>query len=94
MRSPRIALVSCVKSKLATAARAVQLYTSPWFRACRRYAERYADEWYILSAEYGVLCLEQIVTPYERSLNRVAAIAREIYPENDRSRKAFESAIY
>jgi hypothetical protein len=73
----RIALVSCVKSKLATTARADQLYTSPWFRASRRYAERQADEWYILSAEYGLLRPEKRVRPYEKTLNNMGQADRK-----------------
>jgi len=72
----RIALVSCVKSKLPTIARADQLYTSPWFRASRRYAERHADEWYILSAEYGLLRPGKLVRPYEKTLNNMGQADR------------------
>ena len=65
----RIALVSCVKSKQASAAAACDLYTSPLFRFLRGYAEAHADAWYILSAEHGLLRPDQIVDPYERTLN-------------------------
>jgi len=39
------------------------------FRSFRRYAEANADVWYVLSAEYGLLHPDQIVAPYERTLN-------------------------
>ena len=65
----RIALVGCVKSKRMSSAPARELYTSPLFRAMRGYAESNADAWYILSAEYGLLRPDQVVEPYERTLN-------------------------
>ena len=68
----RVALVSCVKQKRDSAAPACDLYLSPFFRALRYYAETHADVWYILSAEYGVLRPEQVIEPYERTLNRMS----------------------
>ena len=72
----RIALVSCVKTKKQTASPAKDLYTSPLFRGLREYAEAHADEWYILSAKYGVLSPDQITSPYELTLNKMAKAAR------------------
>ena len=65
----RVALVSCVKQKRDMPAPAGELYQSQLFRGLRRYAERHADRWFILSAEYGLLHPEQVVAPYERTLN-------------------------
>ncbi len=65
----RVALVSCVKQKCGAAAPARDLYVSQLFRGLRRYAETHADIRYILSAEYGVLRPDQVVDPYERTLN-------------------------
>jgi uncharacterized protein DUF6884 len=67
----RVALVSCVKSKRTTAAPAKDLYISALFQGLRRYAEVNADAWYILSAEHGLLNPEQIVEPYEKTLNKM-----------------------
>lgn len=67
----RVALVSCVKQKRGTAAPARDLYVSQLFRGLRRYAETHADSWYILSAEHGVLRPEQVIEPYERTLNKM-----------------------
>lgn len=65
----RVAFVSCVKSKHGSAAPARDLYVSQLFRGLRCYAETHADVWYILSAEHGVLFPDQVVEPYERTLN-------------------------
>ena len=67
--SQRIALVSCVKQKRSSAAPARDLYISELFRGLRWYAEARAGAWYILSAEHGLLHPDQVVAPYERTLN-------------------------
>ena len=72
----RVALVSCVKSKLAAPTAAKDLYTSALFRGMRAYAEIVADAWYILSAEHGLLDPERTTAPYERTLNRMPAAER------------------
>lgn len=72
----RIALVSCVKSKLLEPSPARDLYTSTLFRGLRRYAEQHADRWYILSAEHGLLDPEKVVAPYERTLNNMGKADR------------------
>jgi len=64
-----VALVSCVKAKRPSATAARDLYTSPLFLALRAYAITHADAWYVLSAEHGLLRPDQVVAPYERTLN-------------------------
>lgn len=63
-----IALVSCVKSKRAGEAAAQNLYTSALFVKSRRYAERHADAWFILSALHGLLHPAEVIEPYEMTL--------------------------
>ena len=75
----RVALVACVRAKLATPAPAQDLYNSPLFRGLRAYATAHADRWYILSAEYGLLSPFEIVAPYERTLNRMSVRDRLIW---------------
>ncbi|NJL32020.1 MAG: hypothetical protein HC898_10530 [Phycisphaerales bacterium] len=67
----RIALVSCVKHKRSVPSPARDLYQSSLFRGLRKYAEANSDAWYILSAKYGVLQPDQVVEPYERTLNKM-----------------------
>lgn len=68
--TPRtIHLVSCTKSKLGAPAPARDLYTaSDWFRRARAYVEAHGDDWYILSAEHGLLHPDTVIAPYETSL--------------------------
>lgn len=73
----RVALVSCVKSKKTHPAPARDLYTSALFRSLRRYAERNADRWYILSAEHEVVEPSTVLAPYERTLNKMPRAERD-----------------
>ena len=77
----RVALVSCVKQKRDSAAPACDLYLSQLFRSLRHYAETHADAWYILSAEHGVLRPDQVVEPYERTLNTMPKRERVAWAE-------------
>jgi hypothetical protein len=81
----RVALVSCVKSKQATAAPARDLYTSALFRGLRTFAERNADEWYILSAEHGLVEPSTVLEPYEKTLNRMRRAERDAWSSSVRA---------
>ena len=66
-----IALVSCVSKKINKQSPAKELYRSDWFNKASRYAESISDKWYILSAKYGLLSPEQLISPYNETLNRM-----------------------
>lgn len=72
-----IALVACVKKKRTTPSLAKDLYISPLFQGMRRRAERYADRWFILSAEHGLLRPDDVVAPYEKTLNTMKKDERD-----------------
>jgi hypothetical protein len=69
-------LVSCVskKGRIATGAR--DLYTSEWFTKARAYVEVSEAPWFILSAEHGLLAPDEIIAPYEKTLNRMGVAER------------------
>jgi len=75
----RIALVSCAKRKRDIGSPARDLYVSPLFRAQRRYAERVADQWYILSAKHGLLKPTQVIYPYDITLNQMTPDERRAW---------------
>jgi hypothetical protein len=52
---------------------------SQLFKGMRRYAEKVADAWYVLSAEHGVLRPEEVIAPYERTLNKMRKPDREAW---------------
>jgi hypothetical protein len=71
-----VALVSCVKSKRPQASRAEHLYTSALFQKARSYATQHSDLWFILSARHGLVDPQQIIEPYEQTLNNASPAAR------------------
>jgi len=71
LTSPKLFLGSCVGQKQPSPTRAKDLYTSPWFRLARAYVEATGCPWFILSAKYGLVHPDQLIEPYERTLNRM-----------------------
>lgn len=65
-------LVSCVGKKLVRPAAAKDLYVSTWFVKARKYVESSGGDWFILSAKYGLVHPDQVIEPYELTLNRMA----------------------
>jgi len=66
----KIVPISCVKSKLKSPAKAKDLYTSTLFQFNLQYAHQLKpDAIYVLSAKYGLLDLDQMIAPYEMTLN-------------------------
>ena len=66
----KIILISCVKKKLNQKAKAKDLYISDLFKKSYRYAQLLKpDNIFILSAKYGLLEPEQVIEPYDETLN-------------------------
>mgnify|MGYP006302676237 FL=1 len=76
-----IALVACVSKKGQPPKHARRLYNSAWFRKARSYAEGHADAWYVLSAKYGLVAPDQVIAPYDKTLNTMSASARRAWAE-------------
>ena len=66
-----IVFISCTKKKQEHPCKAKEMYqASQWFRGGWKYAESlHPDEIYILSAKYGLLKPDDIISPYEQTLN-------------------------
>ena len=79
--SKRIFLVSCVALKAEGPARAADLYRSVWFRKARAYVESHGDDWWILSAKYGLTEPTRVVAPYEQTLNTMPVAERRTWSE-------------
>jgi len=75
-------LVSCVSQKRDKLCAARDLYISDWFIKARHYAESSMYPWYILSAEYGLVPPEQIIAPYERTLNTMGIMDRRSWADH------------
>jgi hypothetical protein len=74
-------LVSCVSQKREQECAARDLYVSSLFRKARRYVEASGCPWFILSAEYGLVAPDQVIAPYERTLNTMGVADRREWAE-------------
>ena len=62
---PTVAIINCASYKKDYACMAKQMYDdAPMFRELRDYAEKNYDQYYILSAHYGLLHPTDIIEPY------------------------------
>ena len=77
-----LVLVSCVKSKLARSAPAQDLYTSTLFTGYRSFARASGAPWFILSAKYGLVRPDEVIAPYEYTLNRLGVDVRRTWAKN------------
>ena len=75
-RRVSIHLLSCVGQKRSTDAPARDLYTSPWFHKARAYADRTGLPWFVLSAKYGLVHPDEVIAPYELTLNTMPVVDR------------------
>lgn len=66
----RIALIGCSASKREQATAARDLYTSALFRKSAAYAEATCEDWFVLSAQYGLVRRDEVIEPYDRRLGR------------------------
>lgn len=82
---PCAVLVACCGRKLPHAAPAQELYQSDLFRKARAYAER-AGRWLILSAEHGVVAPDDVLAPYDRTLDGMSRAERLQWAERVRRR--------
>ena len=74
---------SCVKSKRDYACPAKDMYISPLFRGIWSYANTMRPKSiFILSAKYGLLKPDDIIEPYEKTLNNMKANERRTWAEN------------
>lgn len=70
----KIVLISCVSKKLSYPAKAIEIYTSTLFKSNLKYAYSFKPDYiFILSAKYGLLDLETVIEPYNKTLNTVSA---------------------
>ena len=72
----RIGLVGCVKDKAPIARPAKELYQSLLFQGRRRYVEQSCSEWWILSALHGLVDPNDVLEPYDVTLNDASVSER------------------
>jgi len=74
--------ISCVGKKLPSSAPAKELYQSDWFKKARVWAEGTGKDWYILSAKHGVLSPDDVIAPYEKTLNTMSSKDRRLWAKS------------
>lgn len=74
----KIVLLSCGKGKLSQRTNAGEMYTGNLFTKSRRYAEKKLnpDKLFILSAKYGLLRQDEVIEPYDMTLNDMGVAAK------------------
>lgn len=72
----QVCLVACASSKQHKPASAKDLYISTLFKKSRWLAEKFYDRWCVLSAKHGVVAPEEIIAPYDQTLNAMSAAER------------------
>jgi hypothetical protein len=77
----RIIIVGCGKAKQRTndLVTARSLYTGSIFNARRTYAEATGDQWYIASAQLGLLSPDQYISTYDKTLVGAPAGERALW---------------
>jgi len=75
-RVETICLVSCVGGKRAIPSPARDLYQSTWFTKARKYVDAIGCHWFILSAGHGLIHPDDVIPPYEQTLNRMGVVER------------------
>lgn len=66
-----IYIIACSKEKRQHEAPARDLYISRNFKLRRKLAEAYADQWFVLSAQYGLLEPDSVIAPYDKNLRDI-----------------------
>jgi hypothetical protein len=74
-------LVSCVSAKRSRPLPARELYCSDWFVTARDYVEAQAEDWYILSAKYGLVEPDEVIEPYNETLSDISSAERRAWAE-------------
>lgn len=69
----KVALIACSKNKQNQLCKAEEMYDkSTLFKKAKNYVQNQNyDQWFILSAKYGLLRPEEIITPYDKTLNNM-----------------------
>jgi hypothetical protein len=83
MKEGLLVIISCGRAKIwdkqpnLGAVQAKDAYSSPIFKAGRRYAEHFAEKWVILSAKYGFLEADQLIESYNLSFYEPDAVQKD-----------------
>ena len=82
MTSRQITLVSCCREKLSRMAPAEQLYRSPLFQKSKAWANMQGNDWFVISARYGLIKPEAKMQPYDKTMRSLTPEEREEWAQN------------
>ena len=71
--------VACVAAKATEPRPAGELYCSVWFQKARAWTLSRGSSWRILSAEHGLVHPDEVIAPYNTTLNTMPAAARRAW---------------
>jgi hypothetical protein len=79
----KIALVSCTKKKQSYSCEAQEMYSpSNLFSKIKKFIQSDGfDDWYTLSAKYGLLKKDTVISPYDVTLLKMRAAERKSWAE-------------
>lgn len=73
----KIVLISCVSLKLDIPATAHDMYISELFKKSLKYAKfQNPDKIFVLSAKYGLLPMDKVIEPYNKTLNSMTVFEK------------------
>ena len=77
----RVFLLSCGRKKKDRRAQAGEMYTSPRFSKARELIAATECPWFILSAKHGLLSPDEMIEPYDMSLNNMPREECQLWAE-------------
>lgn len=79
----KVALVSCTKLKAKHQCKTREMYQeSTLFKKAIKFIEQHDyDDWYVLSAKYGLLKQHDVIEPYDLTLNNMKVAERKNWSE-------------
>ena len=75
----KVGLISCVSLKQNKKCLAKDMYISSLFKKSQAFVNKYYDDYYILSAKYGLVSKDQQIKPYDLTLNNLSKVKRELW---------------
>jgi len=81
-RGKTVCLVSCVSKKKRGKHTAGDIYDSTWFKKARNFVENNSNEWFILSAEHGLLHPHTIIKDYNSTMKKMPIEERKKWADS------------
>lgn len=55
------------------------MYISTWFKKCKNFVDKEYDNWYILSAKYGLIHHSDVIEPYDITISQMPQAQRILW---------------